>query len=95
MRVIMEKSKVVEFLKGEFIGKKVEIVESSNKDLVGLKGKIVDETKNMFEIETRGGTKKVQKKICKFKFPKEGISIKGEIINYRPEDRLVKKFKEW
>ncbi len=80
----MDKDKIMDFLRGEFIGKNVEIIDSSNKDLIGIKGKIVDETKNMFEIEnqehTRSSngapfsknekevTKKVQKKICKFKF---------------------------
>lgn len=91
----MKKEEIIDFLRGEFIGKEVEIVDSKNKDLVGLKGRIVDETKNMFEIETRRGVKKVQKEICKFKFVKEGIIVEGKIINFRPEDRLVKKFKDW
>jgi len=89
------KEKVLEFLRGEFIGKQVEIVESKNKNLIGIKGKIVDETKNMFEIETPEGVKKVQKKICKFKFINEKIVVDGEIINCRPEDRLTRKFKDW
>jgi len=91
----MDKDKIRDFLRDEFIGKKVEIVESKNKDLVGIKGKIVDETKNMFEIESKGKTKKVQKNICKFKFLPENIIIDGKIINYRPEDRIVLKFKDW
>ncbi len=91
----MDKDKIMDFLRDEFIGKKVEIVESKNKDLVGIKGKIVDETKNMFEIESKGKTKKVQKNICKFKFLPENIIIDGKIINYRPEDRIVLKFKDW
>lgn len=91
----MDKDKIMDFLRDEFIGKKVEIVESKNKDLVGIKGKIVDETKNMFEIESKGKTKKVQKNICKFKFLSENIIIDGKIINYRPEDRIVRKFKDW
>jgi len=89
------KDKIIEFLKGEFIGKEIEIVKSKNKDLIGLKGKIVDETKNIFIIETKKGEKKVQKKICKFKFVKEGITIDGNIVNYCPEDRLVRRFKDW
>ncbi|RLI49795.1 MAG: ribonuclease P protein subunit [Candidatus Thorarchaeota archaeon] len=89
------KEKILEFLRGEFIGKLVEIVESKNKSLIGIKGKIVDETKNMFEIETPEGLKKVEKKICKFKFINEKIIVDGKIINCRPEDRLTKKFKDW
>jgi len=92
---MIEKEMVVDFLRGEFIGKEVRVVESSNKDLVGIEGKIVDETRNMFAIETKEGVKKVQKKIAKFLFLKEGIIVDGSIINYRPEDRLSCKFKDW
>jgi ribonuclease P protein subunit POP4 len=91
----MKKENIVDFLRGEFIGKNVEIIESKNKDLIGLKGKIVDETRNMFEIETKKGYKKVQKEVCKFRFVKEKIMVDGGIINYRPEDRLIRKFKDW
>ncbi|OYT43216.1 MAG: ribonuclease P protein component 1 [Candidatus Aenigmarchaeota archaeon ex4484_56] len=91
----MNKDKIIEFLRGEFIGEKVEIIDSTNRDLINIKGRIIDETKNMFELETDKGIKKVQKKICKFKFLNEKIIIDGKIINYRPEDRLIKKFKDW
>jgi ribonuclease P protein subunit POP4 len=90
-----EKDRVVDFLRGEFIGKMVRVAESSNKDLIGIEGKIVDETREMFEIETEKGVKKVQKKICKFMFTKENILVSGAIINCRPEDRLNHKFKDW
>lgn len=91
----MKKEDVIDFLKGEFIGKEVEIINSANKDLVGLKGIIVDETKNMFEIETKKGDKKVQKKVCTFKFYPEKLIVEGKIIDYRPEDRISRNFKEW
>ncbi|MGC9310721.1 MAG: ribonuclease P protein component 1 [Candidatus Aenigmatarchaeota archaeon] len=90
-----KKEDIIGFLRGEFIGKMVRIAESSNTSLVGLEGRIVDETKNMFEIEAETGAKKVQKKISKFLFMDEGILVDGKIINYRPEDRLNCRFKEW
>ncbi|MCK4429138.1 MAG: ribonuclease P protein subunit [Candidatus Aenigmarchaeota archaeon] len=94
---------VVDFLRGEFIGLKIEIIESRNKDLTGIKGKIVDETKSMFEIETKKYArhsskreiKKAQKKVCKFKFLKEKLVVDGLIIDFRPEDRIGRKFKDW
>ncbi|RLJ00208.1 MAG: ribonuclease P protein subunit [Candidatus Aenigmatarchaeota archaeon] len=85
----------MDFLRGEFIGKNVEIIDSSNKDLIGIKGKIVDETKNMIEVENSLGAKKVQKKICKFKFLPEKLVVEGKIIDCRPEDRISRKFKDW
>lgn len=95
MKNSIDREEITDFLRGEFIGKKIEIVESRNKDLTGIKGKIVDETKNMFEIEIKKDTKKVQKKVCKFKFIKEKIVVEGSIINFRPEDRITRKFKDW
>jgi len=43
------------------IGSNIEIKESKNKSLIGLKGKVIDETKNMFTIETQKGIKKIIK----------------------------------
>ncbi len=76
----------------ELIGLKVEIVESKNKNLVGLEGKIVDETKNMLLIKTKTGEKKIIKKDCKFKFhlKNQEILVDGELIVARPEKRTKK-----
>ena len=46
-------------LKSLIIGSNVEIVESKNKTLVGLKGKIIDQTKNTITMETKKGIKKI------------------------------------
>ena len=47
----------------EFIGKIVEIISANNPSQIGMKGKIVNETKNLFTLETENGeTKKLVKK---------------------------------
>lgn len=46
----------------ELIGLKTEIIDSSNKEILGLNGTIVDETKSMFVIDTTLGYKKIPKK---------------------------------
>jgi len=48
------------------IGSNIEIKESKNKSLIGLKGKVIDETKNMFTIETQKGIKKIMKSQAKW-----------------------------
>ena len=48
-------------LKQEYIGLDITIIESKNKSLIGLKGKIIDETKNTFKIKTTNETKMVFK----------------------------------
>ncbi|MBW3021012.1 ribonuclease P protein subunit [Candidatus Woesearchaeota archaeon] len=74
----------------EFIGTQLEIVESSNVQNVGLKGKVVFETKSTFEIETSKGKKKVIKKQNKFKFIENGkeFLIDGKSIEKAPEERI-------
>jgi len=41
------------------IGSNIEITESKNKTLVGLKGKVIDQTRNTITLETKKGIKKI------------------------------------
>ena len=41
------------------IGSNMEITESKNRTLVGLKGKVINQTKNTMTLETKKGIKKV------------------------------------
>lgn len=81
-----------EFLMGELIGKDMKIKKSVRRELIGLKGKIVDETLNTFLIEVRKKEKKIPKSLCVFRFHR-GRSyrdIDGRDLLYRPEDRIKK-----
>jgi len=44
---------------GIIIGSKIRIMESGNKTLEGLKGKVVDQTKNTITLDTEKGIKKI------------------------------------
>ncbi|MGI0141229.1 MAG: ribonuclease P protein component 1 [Candidatus Micrarchaeales archaeon] len=79
----------------ELIGLKVKVTRCLDKKQVGLQGLIVDETKNMFFLETKHGTKKVVKKSATFRFYSGGKSyvVKGEEVNFRPAERLEKGLK--
>jgi len=44
--------------KGELIGLNIEISKSKNKANIGIKGSIIDETKNMLIIKNKIGLKK-------------------------------------
>ena len=82
-------------INNEFIGRNVEIVSSNNKQIHGLKGKIVDETKNTFVIEKKDGdVVKIPKANTTFRFWKgnEKIDIEGSKIMYHPEERTKKIF---
>lgn len=74
----------------ELIGLQTQVVESTNKFIVGLEGKIVDETKSMFTLQTMHGFKMIPKQhsIWKFTLNGQDLLIDGNIIAKRPEDRL-------
>ena len=89
-------TKIKNIPRTEFIGKLVEIVSANNPSQIGLKGKIVNETKNLFTLETENGeTKKLIKKQITIKTKIQGKTflIEGEILQGRPEERLKKKIK--
>ncbi len=79
----------------ELIGKELEIIDADNPTLIGIKGKVIDETKNMLIIETNNETKKLVKKQVTIKTKIEGktVTIKGEVLQGRPEERLKKKIR--
>jgi len=55
---------------GILIGKVIEITSSNNKNLVGLKGEVIDETKNTIKIETENKIKTLIKKQIEFRIKK-------------------------
>jgi ribonuclease P protein subunit POP4 len=85
-------------IRHELIGLDVEVVESTNRIQVGIKGLVVDETRNLLAVETEGGLKKIQKKgsIFIFKIPDgKKVKVDGKKIVARPEDRIKLKVKKW
>jgi len=83
---------IKDITKHELIGLNTEIVEAKNKALVGLKGKIIDETKNLFLIQTKKGEKKVLKDqiTMNLKVKDKKVQIEGKELVGQPEDRLKK-----
>lgn len=81
-----------EYRKYGLIGRNIEIVMAKNKSLIGLKGKVVDETKNMLVIESKDREKRVLKEQVKLliNFKKEKIKADGKIFVGRPEERIKK-----
>jgi ribonuclease P protein subunit POP4 len=74
----------------EFIGLEVEVAKSTCRNLIGKRGKVIDETKNTIEIESNDVTKTIPKRASTFRFhlPSGGsVEVEGRLIEYRPEDR--------
>ena len=71
-------------MKEMLIGSKMEEIDAKNRNLLGIAGRIVDETKNTITVETGKGIKKLIKSEIIFKL---GSSVmNGEHLRRRPED---------
>jgi ribonuclease P protein subunit POP4 len=72
----------------ELIGQDIEIVASENQALKGLRGKIVDETKETFVIKIGSKRKRVFKRGIEFLLVSSKQKISGESVLRRSEERL-------
>ena len=78
-------------LSHEFIGMNTEIMQSTNPQIIGLNGRINNETKSMFTINTSKGIKSIPKAQSHWKFTlknKETVIVDGAKIAKRPFDRI-------
>jgi ribonuclease P protein subunit POP4 len=77
-------------LRGELIGLTIWVIDSENASNIGIKGTIINETKHMLMIKTKGEVKKIIKKqnTLIFKIAKENIKINGKKLVGRPEERI-------
>jgi len=78
-------------LRHELIGLKVKIAKSSNKSLERISGIIIDETKNMLIIESKGKRKMIPKTEATLSISLENgkvVEIEGKLLVGRPEDRI-------
>ena len=90
----------------ELIGLEAKIIDSANSSAVGIRGRVVDETRNVLILEIKkdkeSKEKSFAKEQCIFSFrvkDKEGkalwVKVDGELLVGRPEDRIKKRFKKW
>ena len=74
----------------ELIGLDTKVLESSNLQLIGLNGRVINETKSMLTINTEKGKKMIPKLNSNLKFfiKGESILVKGSSIAKRPFERI-------
>lgn len=81
-------------LRHELIGLRLHVAESSNSTVHGLRGTVIDETRNMLVIENeRSAEKRVPKAGNRFIFELDDgklVRVKGDRLVSRPEDRIKK-----
>lgn len=72
----------------DLIGQKITITQSKNKEIVGLKGKVIMETKNMITVNTDNGKKNIPKDICQFSNNQGILETDSTKLSKRPHERM-------
>ena len=72
----------------DLIGQEITITQSKNKEIVGLKGKVIMETKNMITVNTDNGKKNIPKDICQFSNSLGLLEIDSTKLSKRPHERM-------
>ena len=74
----------------ELIGMHTEIANSPNQQIIGLNGRIINETKSMITINTTKGVKTIPKSNNDWKFTVDSkeVIVNGSKIAKRPFDRI-------
>ncbi len=78
----------------ELIGLEVEVEASTDPGVVGLSGKVVDETRNTFLMETARGIKRIAKSNTSliFTLPDgQRARVKASVLISQPENRISKR----
>jgi ribonuclease P protein subunit POP4 len=65
-----------------FLAKDISIINSNDPTLVGIQGKILEETRNTIIVQTQNGEKTFAKDV-----------IDGATVTQRPEDRINRKYR--
>jgi ribonuclease P protein subunit POP4 len=81
-----------DFRRRLFIGLDVVVTASTCPSQVGMRGRVVDETRNTVTIEQGGAERMIAKAGCEFRFEEDGqaYTVSGDDIRFRPEDRIKK-----
>ncbi len=72
----------------DLIGQEITITQSKNEEIVGLKGKVIMETKNMITVNTDDGKKNIPKDICQFSNNQGILETDSTKLSKRPHERM-------
>lgn len=78
----------------ELIGLEIEVAASTDPGLIGLSGRVVDETRNTFLMETARGCKRIAKSNTSliFSLPDgQRVKVEASVLISQPENRISKR----
>lgn len=85
-------------LRHELIGLNVKVSESANPSVKGVRGAVVDETRNMLKVRSTRGTILIPKDVATFRFKLPNgvqVDVDGRRLVARPESRLKTRVRRW
>ena len=85
-------------LRHELIGLDVRVASAMNPNLLTIRGKVIDETRNMLTIADNGRERLIPKNVATFRFALQDetvVDVDGTRLVARPENRLKTKVKHW
>ena len=72
----------------DLIGQEISITQSKNKEVIGIRGQVIMETKNMIILKTENGKKNIPKNICQFTNNQGLLKIDSTKLSKRPHERM-------
>jgi ribonuclease P protein subunit POP4 len=85
-------------LRHELIGLSVRVASASATSIRGIRGVVVDETRNMLTINSGRGEAMLPKSVATFRFTLPSgvrVDVDGDRLVGRPENRLKTKVRRW
>jgi len=85
-------------IRHELIGLNVRVVRANDSVMRGVRGVIVDETRNMLLVSGKAGTTMVPKGTATFRFKLPSgvqVDVDGERLIARPENRMKTRVRRW
>lgn len=85
-------------LRHELIGLNAKVSRATNPDLQGLRGQVIDESRNMLTLANRRGRFQVPKDVATFRFELPNgtlVEVDGSRLVTSPENRLKTRVRRW
>ena len=76
-----------------FLSREISIIDSADPTLIGVKGKVLEETRRTIIVQTQNGEKTFAKDVIQFTLDLETNVIDGATVTQRPEDRINRKYR--
>ena len=82
----------MEIVRMSWIGKNLQVIDSSDSSLLDVTGTVVNESKNMLVVRSNSGDRKISKSVIRFTID-DSETIDGHAVMHRPENRIHMKWR--